>query len=407
MGLFGLFKKGRKKSRSPKKNISKQAGTFGLALIKQVMEQNLSIINDSYSLINKTTEPKVFFSRYDTALSNLENVLKQVRIYSNKISVSGIDLEEMHADLLENKSLYIDKLIQRMAEKLGKKIDSLTTDKAKDNHINKFKDSFLEFNSQLSPSQIEKISSIAILIKSTDLATKNNQKSKKQDSEPNKQISNPDDFSIYDQWNISIGFGKSSSKNFEKALYLAKNSDRFVEDTDDSGNNIYQAFYFAKHYLDFQRLFKLVGSWKSTFVFINGETIDNKSLGKINICFGDKLKFNDPNFCYGASEWTSNPFGCHRLMLTPSQTPWWSFGSFDKKGNWIIDKQAIKEKINYKSVLFRKCPSFNQNRALLALELLPDKISKKDSNNWYFLPTGVMPTDYNRVNRCLIKSTEK
>ena len=255
-------------------------------------------------------------------------------------------VQNLYNDLVINKSSYVDGLIQRSSSQLIKKIDSLSTDKSILNHINKFKESLFVFTNELNEDQIKKINNIVESLTPADhlkneieIATENMPPVSVTDISPFNEAD------IYNRWNISISFGKSTSKNFSKALFLAKNSDRYVEDVDSEENAIYQAFFLEKNFLEFMRLYKLVGNWKSTFVFINGEIIDNKSLGKINICYGDKLKFNDPNFCFGASEWTSNPFGCHRLMLTPSQTPWWSFGEFNVLGDWIVNKEEIIENI--------------------------------------------------------------
>lgn len=73
-------------------------------------------------------------------------------------------------------------------------------------------------------------------------------------------------------------------------------------------------------------------------------------------------------------------------------------------GIGVLDKEAIKEKIEYKSILFDKCPAFNKYEALHVLSLLPDVIRKhKDKDKWYFTCEGVMPIDYNRTNEVIMK----
>lgn len=405
MGIFDLLKNGRKKYRNEEKK-RKRASPAELESVKFTIEQKARIVNDSFTLVEKTNKPQIFFSRYDTLMNTLADIIAQKQFYSNQMVFSGSDLDSLYYDLQHNQDKYIDKLIQRMSIKLENKIETLSTDKAKINHISKFKSSLLEYSDMLSSNQIKKIDLIATGLMPANSFVDDTKLNQNNDLEITSSSRSNSETSIYDRWTISISFGKSTSKNFEKAFYLAKASDRFVEDVDDSGNPLFQAFYFEENYLDFQRLYKIIGSWKSTFVFIDGELIDSKSLGKINICYGDKLKFHDPLFCYGASQWTSNPFGCHRLMLTPSQTPWWTFGEFNRRGEWIIDKEAIKEKIEYKSILFNKCPAFDKNKALFALELLPNKITRRDSKRWYFDRTGVIPVDYHKENSSIIKLIE-
>ncbi|HFL0606104.1 TPA: hypothetical protein ACGX6L_002183 [Listeria monocytogenes] len=403
MRLFNIFKS-KKTHHSSNKNLEKPTKQELLS-IKMLLEQDEKRINDSLELVNSTVNPATFFSRYDLLFSIVESNLELASIYKNHLHYTNDSIQKLYTDLNSNKSLYIDKLIQRMTEDLDSKIQLLSTEKSTINKINDFKDSLFNYKQKLSETQIKRINTITYSLKPH---SELNQEIVAQERTKNLETTTNtvlfDNLSIYDSWNISISFGESASKNFAKAIFMAKNSDRYIESCDDEGNKIFQAFYLENNYLDFQRLFKLIGNWKSTFVFIKGELIDNKSLGKINICYGDKLKFNDPQFCFGASEWTSNPFGCHRLMLTPSQTPWWSFGWFNNFGDWIIDKDAIRQKIEFKSKLFEKCPHFDKVKALEVIDLLPSKIKKfKDADNWYFTNTGVIPIDHSKTNKAIIK----
>lgn len=405
MGIFDFLKNGRKEYKKSEKIVPKKFTDQELISAKFIIEQKQTMINDSLKIIKTTKNVDTFFSRYNLLINSLTEIIETIDIYKGYLSMNNNSVQILYNDLVINKSSYIDGLIQRSSSQLIEKVDSLSTDKSILNHINKFKESLFAFTNELNECQIRKINNIVVSLTPAD-HLKNELEITADNELPIcvTDISPFDEADIYKRWNISISFGKSTSKNFNKALYLAKNSDRYVEDADNQGNLVYQAFFIEKNFLEFMRLYKLIGNWKSTFVFINGEIIDNKSLGKINICYGDKLKFNDPNFCFGASEWTSNPFGCHRLMLTPSQTPWWSFGEFNVLGDWIVHKEEIVEKIKYKSKLFEKCPAFDMERALKIAELLPDKISrKKDKEKWYFTDSGVMPLDYMNINKNVIK----
>lgn len=210
-------------------------------------------------------------------------------------------------------------------------------------------------------------------------------------NELSEQINFPD----IPNWQISISFRKSSSNNFDIALFLAKKSSNYTE-TQSHGNTIYQAFFEPDSYSDFETLYKLIKDWKSTFILLNGELIDKKSMSKLNRCLGDKIRLKDPTFCFGASEFTSNPFGCHRLMLTPSQHPWWEYGNFNTRKEWIIDKQQIKEQIFNKAVFYEKCPYFNLERALSVVDKLPNKLTnRKDQKMFTFTDNGVYPEAFN------------
>ncbi|MFZ8765489.1 hypothetical protein [Enterococcus diestrammenae] len=405
MGLFDFLKKATpNKSSKPKKPTYEE-----LVAVKFILEQKDPRIKDCIRLINKTTTPSVFFERYNMLVDELSEIINTTEKYKGYISTQDDYVFDLFDDYSRNKDAYISKLIRRMGEKLSDKVENLTTEKSKVNNIEKFKESLYEYKNKLNSSHLKQINTIVgVLTPSNLLDVQNKHLHLANHEDDNLQLSaskSTVEKDVYNQWTVSVSFGKSTSKNFVKAIYLAENSDRFITDQDESGNPIYQAFFLSEHFLDFQALYKIVGSWKSTFVFVDGELIDSKSLGKISICYGDKLKFHDPYFCYGASNYTTNPFGCHRRMITPSQTPWWSFGEFDRKGNWIIDKKAIKEKIDYKSILFSKCPAFNKQKALLGLAMLPDSISK-NNDMWYFTSTGVMPIDYDKINKSIISLTE-
>lgn len=181
-------------------------------------------------------------------------------------------------------------------------------------------------------------------------------------------------------WEISVSFGKSTSKSFGRALYIAKNARRYNEYEMD-GDTIHQAYFRAdkEEYLNFIRLYELVSNWKSSAVLINGELIDRKIIGGINYCYGDKCRNGRSDFCFGASEYTENPFGCHRLQISTYNNPWWTFGHW--RGNTFnVDKNAIQERIKEYSTAYSVCPHFNYDVIMFRLKMLPDRISRMNYN---------------------------
>lgn len=213
---------------------------------------------------------------------------------------------------------------------------------------------------------------------------------------PSKSINPPQRLSQpeYPEWQISISFRESKSNNFDTALFLAKKSNSYLETVSD-GKIIYQAYFDADSYSDFEILYKLIKDWKSTFVLLNGEIIDKKAMSKLNICLGDKVRYKDPSFCFGASEYTTNPFGCHRLMITPSQRPWWEYGFFNNRKEWVIDKQKLKEQILNKSSFYGKCPYFNLKNSLAVVDLLPDKLTERNDRNYFIFDNGrIYPKEF-------------
>ncbi len=205
-----------------------------------------------------------------------------------------------------------------------------------------------------------------------------------------------------------VTFSKSSSNNFERALHLAKQSDEY-EETEQNGNIIYQAYYKPENHLRFILLYELISNWKSTFVFKNGIIIDRKNISQINYCYGDKLRSADNNFCFGASMFTANPLGCHRLMIHESQKPWykWIKGESDKY--IFIDKEGMKEQIDQKAQTFKICPSFNYDNIIDNLNNLPNKIDKESDlykKLYHSDPDGVLTVTVN-INDMNNKQTNK
>jgi hypothetical protein len=198
----------------------------------------------------------------------------------------------------------------------------------------------------------------------------------------------------FPEWYISLSFGKSHSKNYTQAVALAKMAPKYIEQTVDS-NLLHQAIYSDKcdEYLSFIKLYELVQNWKSSFVAINGKLVDRKIVGGINYCYGDKCRSGNPDFCYGASQFTENPFGCHRLQVSQYNHPWWSFGEFDTKGIWHIDKKTILNRIKENSKPYYLCPSFLIENVMKAFNDLPKTVDPNINKN--FIRQGNIITHVN------------
>lgn len=185
---------------------------------------------------------------------------------------------------------------------------------------------------------------------------------------------------VFPDWYISISFGKSTSNNYAKAIALAKSAPTYHEQVDD-GNILHQAIYSHKpnEYLAFIQLYELVGSWKSSFVMINGKFIDRKIVGNLNYCYGDRCRSGNPTFCHGASYMTNNPFGCHRLQISAANNPWWTF--YNQRGNmWYLDEIRMQQQINSVANLYSVCPMFNYNNIINVMASLPKVLTTYQLN---------------------------
>lgn len=196
----------------------------------------------------------------------------------------------------------------------------------------------------------------------------------------------------FPDWHVSISFGRSRSENFPQALGLARMAPKYLEHTVE-GRAIHQSVFSSKptEYLAFVKLYELVSSWKSCFVVINGQMVDRKIVGGLNYCYGDRCRSGNPEFCYGASYMTENPFGCHRIQISACNNPWWTFGKFNSKGIWLVDKKTMLKRILEYSEPYRLCPAFSIDSVLEALKNLPDNINPKKDKNWIAAGSMIAP----------------
>lgn len=184
-------------------------------------------------------------------------------------------------------------------------------------------------------------------------------------------------------WEISISFMRSTSRSFRQALMLAKRAPRF-EESEYEGQTVYQAFFSQdpRDYLEFIKLYELIKTWKSCHVFINGRLIDRKVVGKLNYCYGDRCRSGNPAFCFGASPFTANPFGCHRLQINRVNHPYWSFYVKRDDGLYQLDRESLFDRISSYAKVYQICPVFSYDDIIARFNALPDTI---DANQYHAL----------------------
>ncbi|MCQ4925314.1 hypothetical protein NE686_19575 [Tissierella carlieri] len=203
------------------------------------------------------------------------------------------------------------------------------------------------------------------------------------------------------EWYVSISFGESTSKNYSQVVALAKLAPQYIENIIEN-KIIHQAIFSDKpnEYLQFIKLYESVSNWKSCYVVINGIMVDRKVIGNLNYCYGDKCRSGKSDFCYGASDYTSNPFGCHRAQMHAYNDPWYSYGIIDTKRIFHIDKNSIKNELTSRLNPYRLCPALDIGSILENVDKLPDTINPKINKDWEYTTImkngtpseGVQPT---------------
>lgn len=419
MGIFNFFKKKDNSKLQEWQNIilgSEYQLKYSEKELKNLTNEQvvrrLEIITDCVNLVNTTNTVDVFFKRFDLLihhlnyLSNLEKFIEFPKTF--------IPSHELNT-ILKKKDVSINDFIVRSWENILSKNEKFKTDTTKRKHIIKYFDELSQYITEFGPkslSHFNKLKENIYLesnthsINSLDKHTKNYINSSDKSIANNEENSNSlSKFENKNNWNISISFGKSSSSNYERAIFLAKESPNYSENGQDK-NIVHQATYSSSvnDYLAFIKLYQLIGNWRSCFVFINGELTDKKIVGKLNYCYGDKCRSGNCKFCYGASEYTQNPFGCHRLQISAYNHPWWSFGILDTKNIWHVDKKAILDRINQNYIPFKNCPSFSYERVLYVLDKLPETIDYRKDKNWCIMDGVIYPKNINLSN--ILNSTD-
>lgn len=341
---------------------------------------------------SKTKEDKDFekYSKSYEKARNLEKLGKEneaLNIYLNilaKYSPIGTAYYERPAIILEREKKYI--LAANICKKAIKAINNP--------HFHATPEEFIHRLNRLNDKIAkQKISKITVFKKKTTNKPVKSSSKNIITSTQTKEVSTQN--IKFPDWYVSISFGESKSPSFPQVLALAKLAPQYIENDVDN-KILYQAVYSdrPKEYLQFIKLYELISKWKSCFVIINGNVMDRKIIGGLNYCYGDKCRSGNPDFCFGASEMTANPFGCHRLQISAYNNPWWSMGNFVTPTIWRVDKQAILKRIETYSLPYIMCPSFSIKNIRAVVKSLPDEINLSKNRNWEKTYNGIQPKNF-------------
>jgi len=228
--------------------------------------QLIKHIEESINIINTTKILDTFFFRYEFLIDEL-NRLNEIQKY---LKFNGENPNDLLKRINDTKVHSINDFIDRYYNETSEQILKLKTEKAKQKRIDNFKSNLTIYFNQMERENINKIDELIIILQNKlNLPTKEiSLKSKENNT---LELNNL-------KWYIMISFGKSSSQSYEKAVYLAKNSPIYKEQTEKNGNTTHSAIYnqSKEYFFDFIILYDLVASWKSTLFIINGEVIDKK-----------------------------------------------------------------------------------------------------------------------------------
>jgi hypothetical protein len=204
-------------------------------------------------------------------------------------------------------------------------------------------------------------------------------------------------------WTLTLEFSHSSSKAFPQVLKLAKRMEGFTETQDDEGQPLYRVSFKPLEIANFEQLYKKVKTWKGILTYVNDKMVSQSDVSKWLICYRDKIAClsSQPLFCWGASTFTSNIFGCHRTKIRDSgwnwNQCWYSIGELDNEGAFHIDKKRIVALMIDNLQPYYICPALNPVHLMFGLKVIPDIINPHKDKLWEYItlsdgkPIGVQP----------------
>lgn len=353
------------------------------------VEALLKQLNDTVNTINHTTNPDIFFGRLNFAIDALLELQKYEKYRIFKKRTPTEDLNELLNGLENNVNIFINRSYQNEIDKnKAFKKESTRIQHMRDYAYNMFyafenantywlgNNTYPHYSERLyTDNNINLLHSLLdkYIVQSNSLSLNNNCSNSICNTNDKNSLSvNINSFQEIDEWNIFISFGKSTSPNLDRAIYLAKQGN-YYEETIFNNKPIYQAYFLsdANSYLKFIQLYEMVNRWRSCAIMINGEFINKDYVGSINYCYGNKCRSFVSNYCSNSFYGGKSPFGCKMISIK-----WWEKSTFNGFV-YKIDKQRIKEEVYTQAVRYKYCPSFNMDKVEEFLDKLPNKLTRQ------------------------------
>ena len=162
MGLFdGLplsYKSKYLKDFSHRKKVRKSYTPKEAAVLAP---QYLKQVEDCTNLVNTTIKPDVYFKRYDLMVSCLVELKKMQSVIKFKGKKPSSYLKEV----LHTRDKQLEFFMNRIYDAAVQKITSLSTAKAKENHIIKFTETMDSIRCELTPELNAKIDDMILALK--------------------------------------------------------------------------------------------------------------------------------------------------------------------------------------------------------------------------------------------------
>ena len=366
----------------------------------------IQIIQESIEIINKTKNQGTAMRRFDDIKRTSQRLFEILPVgRSMKYEINGREITRA-ADL----NIIDEEKAKWMKEHQGGKGDQGMKEMAISQWAKIF-DRALE-DGRVSPEEMLELQSLQDQLGLTDADTKDYWSKVDPDKMPTRELVSAEKAAKAletpppEPWVLTACFGSSRSKIFPQVLSSVQIHPSFRQYKGPNNEDIYEVAFLPEDILNFEQLWSRIKEWKSTIIKIRGEMIDRNTISKWRVFYRDKLKEikTNPLFCFGASPFTQNLFGCHRSMIRDGTGAmgvcWYHMGKFDPRGVFHVDREAITAKVRQEIYSYRICPSLDVEKVKRGLMLLPDTITPGKDEGWaiekYYtgIPRLVPPVQY-------------
>ncbi len=201
-------------------------------------------------------------------------------------------------------------------------------------------------------------------------------------------------------WYVAVEFELSTSGRMEDVLELARQNPHFVELVDERGVTVYRTIFFKPDFPRFDRLYSLIGTWKSTTLYVKGDKIPREQLDEWYLCYkvywGHRKSLTAKDNC-GVSKVNRFPdfLGCfERNIYLRWRDPlyahyqhlsrtWYSFGE-RTRDRFVLDKPAMTAFLKKLNIDYEACPCYDHERIERVLRKLPQEINPAVHKEWLF-----------------------
>jgi len=162
----------------------------------------------------------------------------------------------------------------------------------------------------------------------------------------------------------------------------------------DEPGTICQLRFPLKYIKDFEVFHEELHTRATYHVLVNNLPLEEKTFSAWFQCYKKSLKAKTQQYCYGASPFSLNIFGCHKLdmpdVARDLERCWFHFGELDNDiGLFILANDQIAERLRRQLYSCGFCPALSQEKISVGLALLPKYLNPECDPRWqYFYQQG-------------------